>query len=196
MDLFINTSLNHISIRSRLVSQPNKKLKLNSEQLFNSTDLSPITFGVILPPKLRGKISTNSQINPTTLDENKNSKARTIKMLVDSGASASIIRKDVLYERHKILKDKKNKWSTMVGTFNTTFVTNHIKLLELNHSTEIYAKYQLTDKLLNYNLILCRDVLHKLGIIFNFKNKTITWQEVSISLKAPNCTAKEFFVIK
>ena len=32
-DLFIKTSLNHMSIRSRLVSQPNKKLKLNSEQL-------------------------------------------------------------------------------------------------------------------------------------------------------------------
>ena len=62
-----------MSIRSRLVSQPNKKLKLNSEQLFNSTDLSPITFGVILPPKLCGKISTNSQIIPVTFDENQNS---------------------------------------------------------------------------------------------------------------------------
>ena len=32
--------------------------------------------------------------------------------------------------------------------------------------------------------------------IFNFENKTITWQEVSISMKPPNCTTKEFFVIK
>ena len=44
LDLFINTSLNHMSIRSCHLSQPNKKLKLNSEQLFNATDLSPITF--------------------------------------------------------------------------------------------------------------------------------------------------------
>ena len=91
MDLFINTSLNHISIRSRLVSQPNKKLKLNSEQVFDSTDLSPITFGVILPPKLRVKISTNSQINPATLDVNKNSKVHTIKILLDIGAFYSTI---------------------------------------------------------------------------------------------------------
>ena len=70
-DLFINTSLNHMSFRSRLVSQPNKKLKLNNEQLFNATDLSPITFGVILPPQQRGKISTNSQIIPANSDENK-----------------------------------------------------------------------------------------------------------------------------
>ena len=62
-----------MSIRSRLVIEPNKNLKLNSEQLFNATDLSPITFGVILPLKLRGKNSTNSQINPVKLDRNKNS---------------------------------------------------------------------------------------------------------------------------
>ena len=60
------------------------------------------------------------------MDENKNSKVGTIKILLDNGASASIVRKDVLYERHKILKDKRNKWSTMAGTINTTFVTELI----------------------------------------------------------------------
>ena len=54
----------------------------------------------------------------------------------------------------------------------------------------------MTNKLLNYDLILVSDILHELGIIFDFQNKTITWQEVSISMKPPNCTAKEFFVIK
>ena len=61
-------------------------------------------------------------------------------------------RKDVLYERHRILQDKKNKWSTMAGPFNTTFVTEIIlKLLELNHSAKIYTKCHLTNKLLNYD---------------------------------------------
>ena len=82
LDLFINTSSHHMSIRSRLVSQPKNKLISNSEQLFNATDLSPITFDIILPPKLRGKISTNSQINLVALDENKNSKVRPIKILL------------------------------------------------------------------------------------------------------------------
>ena len=86
----------------------------------NATDLSPITFGLILPLKLRGKLSTNSQINPVNSDENKNSKVRTIKILLNSGAIASIVRKDVLHECHKILQDKKNKWSIMAGMFNTT----------------------------------------------------------------------------
>ena len=54
----------------------------------------------------------------------------------------------------------------------------------------------MVNKLSNYNLILGRDILHKLGIIFNFKNKTFTWQEVSISMKPPTYTEKEFFAIK
>ena len=67
----------------------------------------PITFGIILPPNPLSKNPTISKINQETSDENKNSKVRTIKILLDSGASASIVRKDVLFERLKILKDKK-----------------------------------------------------------------------------------------
>ena len=65
----------------------------------------------------------NSQIIPGTLDENKNSKVRTIKILLDCGASALIVRMEVLYEHHNILKDKKNKRSIMAGAFNTTLIT-------------------------------------------------------------------------
>ena len=69
-----------------------------------------------------------------------------------------------------------------------------LKLLDLHHTAKIYAICYLTS--LNHNLILCRDILHELGIIFNFENKAITWQNVSISMKPPNSMAKEFFVIK
>ena len=78
------------------------------------------------------------------MDENRNSKVHTI---IDSGAIVSIVGRDVLNKRYKILKDKKNKWSTMVGTFNTTFVAEMIlQLLELKHSAKVYAIYHLTDK--------------------------------------------------
>ena len=49
-----------MSIRSRLVRQHNKKLSSKDEHSNNATDLSPITFCLILLPKLRGKISENS----------------------------------------------------------------------------------------------------------------------------------------
>ena len=96
-----------MSIRSGLVNQSKNKLFSNSEQFFNSTDLSPITLGIILPPNPRSKIPTNSQISPGTWNENKNPKGCPIKIFLDSGASALIIREDVLYKRHQILKGKK-----------------------------------------------------------------------------------------
>ena len=106
--------------------KPTSNIISNSEQLFNTTDLSPTTLGIILPLNPRGKISINSVINPATMVENKNSKGCPIKILLDSSASISIVRKDVLHERHRNHKDKKNKWSTIEGTFNTTFVTDII----------------------------------------------------------------------
>ena len=80
------------------------------------------------------------------MDKNNNSEVCSIKILLDSGANALIVRKDILYKRHRILKDNKNKWSTMAGTFNTTFVTEIIsKLQELNYSAKIYAKCRLIE---------------------------------------------------
>ena len=85
----------------------------------------------------------------------------------------------------------------MVNHSRDTFVTEIIlKIPELNHSADIYAKYHLTCKLLNYNLILDADMLHELVIILNFENKTMAWQEVSISMIPPNCMTKEFFIIE
>ena len=78
----------------------------------------------MLPLNPRGKNSTNSPIHPGTMDENKNFKVHTIKILV-------------LYKRHRIFKEKKKKWSTMAGTFNTTPVTEIIlKLLEIKSLRE------------------------------------------------------------
>ena len=85
----------------------------------------------------------------------------------------------------------------MAGTFYTSYMTNlDLNLPESNHTVEVDAKCYLIDKLLNYNLILSRDILYELDIMFNFENKTVTWQEVSILMKPPNYTAEEFFVIK
>ena len=60
------------------------------------------------------------------MDESRNSKEHTIKILLDSGASASIVCKVVLHKLQKILKDEQNKWSTLSKTFNTVLLTELI----------------------------------------------------------------------
>ena len=80
LDLFINTDLNHKSIRLRLVSRPKNKLISNSEQLFNTKSLLSIFFSVILSQSPSGNISTISQISPGNIDENINFNVHTIKI--------------------------------------------------------------------------------------------------------------------
>ena len=46
---------------------------------------------------------------------------------------------------------------------------------QLTHTANIYAKCYLINKLLNCDLILEKIKLTDIKIIFNFKNKTITW---------------------
>ena len=60
----------------------------------NSTDLLPITFGIILSPNPRSKNSTNSQVNLGTTGNNKNPKVCNIKkILLDSVANKRRTRK-------------------------------------------------------------------------------------------------------
>ena len=78
------------------MTQPRNKSISNNEQLFNTMDLLVIAFGIILPPNPRGKISTNAQITPGTTDEKKNHKVCTINILLDRGASVSMLRKNII----------------------------------------------------------------------------------------------------
>ena len=61
-----------------------------------------MTFGIILVPKICGKKLSKFQIDPDILE--KNSNVHAIKILLDSGASTSIVQKDFLAKCHRIIK--------------------------------------------------------------------------------------------
>ena len=125
MGTFINTSLNNISIRSRLVSLPTHILNFNNEHHSISTDRLPILF--------------LKSLGTTGKNWNSNKQVHTIK--------TSIIHKDIQLKRHKILKQNKNKWCTIVRTLSTSPVTElELKRTDLNHTAEIYTRCHLIDK--------------------------------------------------
>ena len=66
-------------------------------------DLSPITFAVILPPNPQVKFQQILKLIRELWI-----RITILRYILDSNASASIVRKDVLHERHRILKDKRN----------------------------------------------------------------------------------------
>ena len=66
------------------------------------------------------------------------------------------------------------------GTFITEFES---KLSALNYIADNIAKCDFTEKILNYDFVLGREILNKQGLIFNVENVNIAWQQTSISMK-------------
>ena len=64
-----------------------------------------------------------------------------------------------------------------------------LEVMVFNHTAEIVTNMTL-QIILSYNLILGRDIIHELGLIFYFENNTINWQEVSIPMKPSDCMGK------
>ena len=54
----------------------------------------------------------------------------------------------------------------------------------------------MTKTLGNYNLIIGRDLLHKLGVDISFSSKTMTWNDVTIDMKLPTCTGEDVFHVE
>ena len=85
----------------------------------------------------------------------------------------------------------------MAGTFNTNQILNiNLKLPELNLMAEIKAEYHVTKNESNNDIIIGRNVLRELGIIVDFANHKIIWEEIEIPMKPLDCRKIEHFSIR
>ena len=111
----INDNYNYESLRSRLVSYSNcNKFHKNFESS-RQEDLLHITFGELVP---EGKIRENNSENMIVLQNDVRRASRCVKILMDSGASASIIHDSFLRtNKLNVTKTSVNKWFTMTGSF-------------------------------------------------------------------------------
>ena len=106
-------------------------------------DLVPIVFGTI------------EQINKSTVDKvRRKSTDTTVEILLDSRASASIIRHSYLRKNKLATKNVTHQWITMAGTLNTIQIVNiNLKLPELNSTAEIKVECHVTKDESNYDII-------------------------------------------
>ena len=101
------------------------------------------------------------------------SNSRYVKILIDIGASPSIIHK------FKTKKTSAHTWSTMSGSFLTSCEAEiKIKLPELNFSAEIFVPFHISSQKSNYNVIIVRDLLR----VHNY----VGWKETNIPMKSIN----------
>jgi len=94
LDECLNANFNYESMRSRLASHSRKK---SSKNCPGSKDLVPIVFGKLIPgtkkkknSKTRNKAKKAGYTDQIVKNNKQSRKTKTIKILLDSGASASI----------------------------------------------------------------------------------------------------------
>ena len=68
-------------------------------------------------------------------------------------------------------------------------------LPELNKSKLITYSVHLATQLMNYDMIMGRDLLQELGININFKNMTLEWDNNIIEMKSTDATEETSFAI-
>ena len=168
-----NYSFNSI-IKHRLAGHHNKIVKESGDSFV------PILFG---------QVTKKSHYN----DE---SSKRTVKILLDSGASESIAH-ITLFDKDNIHKHTSaTNWTTMAGSFSTNARgTLKLMLPELNPSAELKVVCHVTNRQSNYKIILGRDVLSELGVILDFKRRVILWNESEAQMKPFESTSKTHFSI-
>ena len=152
-------------------------------------DLIPIVYGTIVQkvPK-----STNNEKLKIMATANKH----ILRILLDSGASASIINSSYVLRKELQKNNDTHEWTTMAGTFKTTRLAEiKIKLPELSDTAEINAKCHVTKQKSKYDLILGREILRELGIALDFNNNTINWNDTNIPMKPVENSKRTHFAI-
>ena len=200
IDDCINFNFNYESMRTRLASHHSNNSTNNPN---TNVDLVPITFGSIISRvnnhDKNSKLKKVKKKNDTISIDNKkdNYENQSVKILLDSGASASIISNSYVAKNDYVKNKTSSNWATMAGTFKTNRVaTVSLKLPELNHTAEISEKFHVTEEKFNYDVIIGRETLRKLGIVLDFKKSVTMWNNVIIPMKPANCTIKEHFIIR
>jgi predicted aspartyl protease len=120
-----------------------------------------------------------------------------IKVLLDSGASATLIKANWLSNLHQTSDDEITRWTTSTGTFKTKQkAIARMLFTELHESKTITYNAHVAPILGVYDMIIGREILKELGILLNFKDETIEWDGVIIPMKPEEATPENSFAIK
>ena len=120
----------------------------------------------------------------------------TLKALFDLGASSTLVSQAAV-KHLKNTVTKETVFSTAARNFSTQGKCRvKMKFPEFNPTAEITKLLHMAKTLGNYNVIIGRELLHKLGFDISFSQKTMTWNDVTIDMKPPTCTKEDYFHVE
>ncbi len=148
----------------------------NQHKRRKTVDLKPVVFA-------RFETKTGSRKKPMT-----------IKALLDSGASGTLVTSKFTKELKK-KKEDASSWTTMAGQFKTsTVVRSYFSMPELHDNKIIEWDFHVVDNMGAYDMIIGRDLMRALGINLNFTEDTIEWGTSSIPLKDMDCLEEQYYI--
>ncbi|MGH3053717.1 MAG: retropepsin-like aspartic protease, partial [Gaiellaceae bacterium] len=110
-----------------------------------------------------------------------------LRVLLDSGASKSIILNEFAKEYHRHTMPQPLEWTTKAGSIMTNQIcTAAINLPEFNSSKKIVWEFHIHDadpKTQRYDVIIGRDLMHELGIKLDFEKCVIGWDGAEIAMR-------------
>ena len=123
-------------------------------------------------------------------------KPKDCTVLIDTGASGCIVSYKIA-KKLRITKETECKWNTAAGIMTTNKRTKlQFMLPELSETKLIEWKMHIVEnENMNYDIILGRDILEQLEIIIDFKDKQITWDEISVPMRTKDALKYEGYFI-
>jgi transposase InsO family protein len=152
----------------------------------------------ILRPKKRSKVEDLSTVTLGYIlsksPSNHGEKQR-IRVLFDSGCSATLINRAVL-KNWKKTKGKTIKWSTKAGSFKTKRLCDIEFTLPAFYENRKISCTAYVDETpqgnVSYDMIIGRDVMHNLGINLLFDTAQISWDGATIYMQSPERLKKDW----
>ena len=149
-----------------------KKKKMDHEHRFHESDSEEddwnLEVDTISVPRVEGLIRLSN-------------KTVTIGLL-DTGSSNSLLARDLITGTSVIKTDKKVKWKTQVGSFETNqTATIPFALPQFDPKRKCCSTFHIFDGG-KYDVVIGRDILLELGMKINFKERCITWDEISVEM--------------
>ena len=125
------------------INVPHTTYRSSKQKSKGANNLKRKKYSLNMKQMLWDKICKDGSKNMSILQNNIQSISRYVKILMDSGASVSIIHDSfVCTNKFNIRKTSANKWSTMAGSFSTPCkVEVQIKLPQLNFTAHFFASF-------------------------------------------------------
>ena len=95
--------------------------------------------------------------------------------------------KKSLAKNLNLKKISQTNWSTPAGDFQTNHKTTlQFTLPEFHTKKLVTWEAYVTEQPMNYDSIIGRELMSKLGIIIDFKNQTLEWDDMAAPMKTAN----------